>query len=165
MVYGLKHQHFTSHSLTPFIQKLDSFPLQIVWNAPILSTMPLNMSGYFHTISVALAWRTWSSTTTMLFTWSVSLILTKRIKTSWTVDMLVAGALIVGRYTTLSWRTSTSLRTDILKPVDPLTFCLASACSRTKTHRRFFLRAFSVAYWQVTSTNLLERGPQRSPAL
>ena len=48
-----------------------------------------------------------------------------------------------------------------VKAVRPLTFCLASACSRTiRPTKRFFLRAFSRKPWRVTPTNLLERGPE-----
>ena len=41
----------------------------------------------------------------------------------------------------------------------------ASACSRTKTLKRLFLRAFSRGSWRVTSQNLLERGPQPSSCI
>ena len=69
------------------------------------------------------------------------LIVNGKVIKLWTVDMLAEGTWIVGRYPTLSWRTfrtSTSMRIELLELVRPLTFCLASACSRTKTHKRFF---------------------------
>ena len=44
-------------------------------------------------------------------------------------------------------------------PSAPFLVWFTCACKRTNTHKRFFLRAFSNASWQFTTTYLLGLGP------
>ena len=68
----------------------------MVWNATILNKMFLTLSC-FQVISAVLIYKTWSKTQTLSFSPRVSMIFRVCIRTSLTVDISVAGRLIVGR--------------------------------------------------------------------
>lgn len=121
--------------------------VQAVWNTPILSTI------------------SWSKTRRMLLNLRVFLNLSDCTRTSWKVAMSVADASIVGRYPMTSCEIWTLLRTELLNPVQPLAFCFFFAWSRPRIQRKFFFLASAKISSAATSTNVLARGPQRSPVL
>ena len=84
---------------------------------------------------------------------------------SLTVFISVAGAFIVGRYPTMSFVISSSLRAWMLKPVHPGIFWLTQSVFRECSQRKFFLSASLL--WacssSVTPPVLSDWGPTLSP--
>ena len=81
----------------PNLSPITANKVQMVWKTPSRRTMWLNCCGCFHITSAAFAYKAWSKTLITLWKWRVFVMFCAWHRSSYTVNMLVAGPWIVGR--------------------------------------------------------------------